>query len=350
MPLLAALTLAMILAAPALARAAPAPAGAAPPRAVRALAASSGAVPATTASPGAARSTRASWGRPVRGAVARAFSYGSDPFRAGQHRGTDFAAPPGSEARAACSGVVVTARPGLVTLRCGPWRVTHLPLGSVSVDEGASVRTGRLIGSVGFSSEHRGLHLGVRRAGDRFAYVDPLTFLGGRTTAPPTVPPPRTVRVPRSGPGGAGPSGSPAPVAAAPPAPVPASLPAAALVAPPALASPPAAVVAQPAPMSPPVAGGVSPPATSLHGPSARVPASRSAAAGVSPPESRFSAPNSVPDGRVRSLPSADGDGLAPWPAWVGLVLLLVGAVGGGVRVRVHRGRARVSSPVPSAR
>jgi hypothetical protein len=228
----------------------------------------------------------------VPAAVARPFAYGSDPFRAGQHRGVDFAAPPGSEARAACSGVVATARPGLVTLRCGPWRVTHLPLGSVSVAEGASVRAGRVIGSVGFSSEHRGLHLGVRRTGDRFAYVDPLTFLGGRTTAPPTVPPPRTVRVPRSGPSGARPSGSPAPAPASPPA-----------------------------------------------------------AAGVSSPESRLSAPHSaLGSSRVRSLSPVDDGGLAPWPAWVGLALLLVGAVGGGVRVRARRARAGAAAPLPSAR
>jgi hypothetical protein len=263
------------------------------------------------------------WRRPVPVAVARPFVYGSDPFRAGQHRGVDFAAPPGSEARAACSGVVATARPGLVTLRCGPWRVTHLPLGSVSVAEGAVVRAGRVIGSVGFSSEHRGLHLGVRRAGDRFAYVDPLTFLGGRTTAPPTVPPPRTVRVPRSGPGPARPSGSPAPVADAPPAPVP--------------ASPPGVPV--------------SPPAPSALAPSAPVPASPPAAAGVPSRATRLSAPHSALDSsRVRSLSPAGDGGLAPWPAWVGLALLLVGAVGGGVRVRVRRARAGAAAPVPSAR
>ena len=113
---------------------------------------------------------------------------------------------PARAVRAACSGVVVTARPGVVTLRCGPWRVTHLPLGSVSVAVGASVRAGRVVGTVGASGEHRGLHLGVRREGDRFAYVDPLPFLTGRTTAPPTVPPPRTTRIPRSGPGSARPS------------------------------------------------------------------------------------------------------------------------------------------------
>ena len=68
----------------------------------------------------------------------RAFAYGPDPFRRGWHRGVDLAGAPGTAVRAACSGTVVTARAvagaeGVVTLLCGRWRVTHLPLIAIDV-------------------------------------------------------------------------------------------------------------------------------------------------------------------------------------------------------------------------
>src|SRR4051812_9401245 len=88
----------------------------------------------------------AAWQRPVPGAVARPFAYSpSAPFRARQHRGAALAARLGTRVRAACAGEVVTARlgapgasagagappgAGVVTLRCGRWRVTALPLAS----------------------------------------------------------------------------------------------------------------------------------------------------------------------------------------------------------------------------
>ena len=74
------------------------------------------------------------WQRPVPGEVARPFTFArSAPFRAGAHRGIDLRARVGSRARAACAGVVAAAGPRVVTLRCGPWRVTALPLSSVFV-------------------------------------------------------------------------------------------------------------------------------------------------------------------------------------------------------------------------
>jgi hypothetical protein len=288
---------------------------------------------------------RPSWRRPVHAAVARPFAYRADePFRAGGHRGVDFAAAPGTPVRAACAGEVATARPGLVTLRCGAWRVTHLPLASVAVVEGAAVRAGVTLGTVGVSGEHVGLHVGVRRAGDRFAYVDPLAFFRDRTTAPPVVPAPRTSRVPRSGPGR--PSASPALVPQPRPAPVP--------------AAPPAAAPASPvtvAPASPRAVVLATPPAAAPASPVTVAPASPRAAAPASPPAAVRDSPRALktaplvgPAGEVRVLSSAGGRGLAPWPAWVGLALVLVGAVGGGVRVRARRARARVSAPVASAR
>jgi hypothetical protein len=212
----------------------------------------------------------------VPGSVSRAFAYGPDPFRAGWHRGIDLSARPGAVVRAACAGRVSTARPGLVTLRCGPWRVTHLPVATVSVERGEVVAAGRPLGTLGAAAGHTGLHLGVRRAGERFGYVDPLQFLGGPWRRP--VPP----GGPRRGP----------PVPRAGPRPAP----------------PPVSPRADPAP--------------------------------------RASAP--VPVGVRVFVPTGVG-ALAPWPAWAGLALLLLGAAGGGVRIGARRRRARVRAAVRSA-
>jgi len=230
----------------------------------------------------------AAWQRPVPGPVARPFTYSpSAPFRAGAHRGADLAARSGTAVRAACAGAVVTAQlgavggtigAGVVTLRCGRWRVTALPLASLAVRVGEHVRAGAPIGRVGTMTGHTGLHVGVRRASDRFAYVDPLPLLGSERRPPVGV-------LPRQG-----------PRVAAPPRTAPA----------PRVAAPPRAA---------PVPRGAGPP--------------RYAPA----------------EGRVR-VPAG---GLAPWPAWVGLALLAVGAVGGGVRIRVRRTRARAPTAVPSA-
>jgi Peptidase family M23 len=150
---------------------------------------------------------------PVAGPVEREFDPGR-PFEAGRHRGVDLAAAPGTPVRAACGGFVAFAgrigASGIVTLRCGPWRVTHMPLATLTVRAGASISSGARIGTVAASSDHAGLHLGVRRDGTRFGYVDPLRFLArpttpvplgrapraGRPSRPPTI-----VRPPRAAPG-----------------------------------------------------------------------------------------------------------------------------------------------------
>lgn len=210
---------------------------------------------------------------PVPGDVVREFAYAGDPFARGRHRGIDLAATPGSRVRAACSGRVTFAgRAGAngraVTVRCGEWSVTHLPLRDVAVRAGAHVVTGAPIGTVGTVPGHTGLHLGMRRASDRFGYVDPAQLLhepprhappvGPRTSARRHLPPP--------------PHPAPLPFA---PDPRPALLP--------------------------------------------------SAARAVSRPGS------SPATHRPRT-------GLAPWPAWAGLALLLVGAAGAGA-ARVRRTR-----------
>ena len=127
---------------------------------------------------------------PVSGDVVRAFDYAGDPFAPGHHRGLDLAAAPRTPVRAACSGRVTFAgRAGAsgraVTVRCGAWSVTHLPLATVATRAGATLVAGAPLGSAAGSRAHAGLHLGVRRADDRFGYVDPAPLLHD---APPSAP------------------------------------------------------------------------------------------------------------------------------------------------------------------
>jgi hypothetical protein len=125
---------------------------------------------------------------PVAGPVSEGFDPGR-PFEGGRHRGVDFAAAPGTRVRAACTGTVAFAgrigADGIVTLRCGPWRVTHMPLATISARAGTAVSRGAPLGSAASSSDHAGLHLGVRRDGTRFGYVDPLRFMAGPATPVP---------------------------------------------------------------------------------------------------------------------------------------------------------------------
>ena len=226
----------------------------------------------------------AGWRAPVPGEVTRPFDLGADPFEAGRHRGADLAARPGTVVRAPCAGPVAFAGHAgssgrVVTLRCGVWRVTHMPLASIAVRAGAAVGRGEALGTVATSPDHGGLHLGVRREGTRFGYTDPVRFLtpAGAPTAPPlgraprpappTRPPPRPPAIPRRAP-------HPRPVVAPRP-----------IVAPRRILAP------RPADSNP----------------GARAP-------------------------------------FAPWPAWLGLALVLAGA---GLRLR---GRARADrGPMPAA-
>jgi hypothetical protein len=215
------------------------------------------------------------WAAPVAGDVTRGFAVGPNPFAGGQHRGADFAAPPGATVRAACGGAVVVAgRVGtsgrVVTIRCGPWRVTHQPLAEVAVAAGGRVARGARIGTVAPSRSHAGLHLGVRRDGRRFGYVDPLRFLGAERP-PPVVPSPRGAR------------------------------------------RPPAPRIAPP-----------------LPGRRVTASALRATAPGPAP---------AAPAAGAGRVP------FAPWPVWVGLGLLVAGAVGAGVRWRPLRRR----EPLPRA-
>jgi hypothetical protein len=161
------------------------------------------------------------WLRPVPGELARPFSYSrAAPFAAGAHRGADLAAPPGTPVRAACAGSVLHAgRVALlgrvVSVRCGSRRVSYMPLAGLAVRAGQRVATGAPLGTV--AAGHGGLHLGVRRAGDRFGYVDPLALLAPeRPVAPRALPTRGPHGRPRAAPPVAAPVPAPAPVAASP--------------------------------------------------------------------------------------------------------------------------------------
>jgi Peptidase family M23 len=132
----------------------------------------------------------AAWRPPVGGGVTRGFDVGSDPFAAGRHRGADLRAGAGTPVRAPCRGRVAVAgrvggSGGVVTVLCGRWRVSHMPLSAIGVRPGAAVSRGVVLGTVARSRAHAGLHLGVRRDGARFGYVDPLRFLDTARPAPP---------------------------------------------------------------------------------------------------------------------------------------------------------------------
>jgi murein DD-endopeptidase MepM/ murein hydrolase activator NlpD len=136
---------------------------------------------------------------PVGGGVAAGFDVGPNPFAGGQHRGADLRAAPGVPVRAACGGrVVVAGRVGssgpLVTIRCGRWRVTHMPMATIAVRAGAVIPRGTRLGTVGASHDHAGLHLGVRRDGRRFGYVDPVPLFSSPPVTPPPVRPRRLDR------------------------------------------------------------------------------------------------------------------------------------------------------------
>jgi hypothetical protein len=130
---------------------------------------------------GAWAAPRAAWQWPVRGAVVQRFSYSrARAFAAGARRGIDVAAAPGAHVGAACGGRVtfagrVPAGGRGVTVRCGGLVATHLGLGRLAVRRGAVVAPGTRLGKLGAGGR---LRLGARRAGDRFAYLDPAALLG----------------------------------------------------------------------------------------------------------------------------------------------------------------------------
>jgi hypothetical protein len=161
----------------------------------------------------------AAWRWPLRGEVRRPFAVqAAAPYVAGQHRGIDVAAPPGSVVRATCGGRVrfagrVGRSGGVVSVRCGLLVATYLELGTVRVARGRRVPAGAPIGTVGAEAH---LHLGARRVGGD--YVDPLSLLRGPAASPPSL-------GPAPAPERRVPEGAPPPVAAPVPAAEPAGVP-----------------------------------------------------------------------------------------------------------------------------
>jgi hypothetical protein len=193
----------------------------------------------------------------------------------------------------------VGASGGVVTLLCGHWRVTQMPLATITAHLGTTVAPGDHLGTVARSRDHGGLHLGARRDGTRFGYVDPLRFLRVTTTTPP-------------------------PLGRAPRARRPT---------PPAGEMPERGRTRTTAPLTSP-----------LPRPIATRPTEP-----VSPSRGRLVSPSPAVGRGVVSPRggAAAGTRLAPWPVWVGLALVLGGA-GVGVRWRGTRrtrtlGRVRAS-------
>ena len=162
------------------------------------------------------------WVWPLRGDVITHYRNGGDPYAAGQHRGIDIAGPAGAPVVAAAGGVVRFAGSagysGLtvgVRTADGRYDTSYLHLSSISVHEGARVAAGRRLGTVGTTGRRSAarphLHFGVRDAGSRHAYHDPLDFL----------PPPARLRpAPRGTPTPVGAPARPSPAPLRHPAPV----------------------------------------------------------------------------------------------------------------------------------
>jgi hypothetical protein len=128
------------------------------------------------------------WSWPVEGEVMTGYRNGDDPYAGGQHRGIDIAADAGTPVAAAAAGTVrfagVAGSSGLtVSVRTSDEALdtSYLHLSAVAVRKGEKVDAGQRLGAVGTSgrrsAEAPHLHFGVRDAGSRHAYHDPLSYL-----------------------------------------------------------------------------------------------------------------------------------------------------------------------------
>ena len=177
---------------------------------------------------------QAEWVWPVKGEVITPYRNGTDPYATGQHRGIDIAASLGTPVVAAAGGDVrfagTAGSSGLtISIRTGDgYDTSYLHLSALSVRAGAQVSPGDRIGAVGTTGTRSAtaphLHFGVRDAGTRHGYRDPLSFL----TAPPMAPepnPPATAPAPAPDPASPAPAPAPTGVASPRATPIPRSTP-----------------------------------------------------------------------------------------------------------------------------
>lgn len=140
--------------------------------------------PATPAPPAASSPGAPGFQWPVRGDILRRFG----PVSLGErNNGINIGAPAGSAVSASLGGRVAyvgDAIPGagttvLIMHRDG-WRTVYSHLGSTTVNDGADVRAGQQIGTVGLTAGdgRPSMHFETRKMqGDEAAAVDPLTVL-----------------------------------------------------------------------------------------------------------------------------------------------------------------------------
>jgi hypothetical protein len=136
----------------------------------------------------------AAWTWPVDGPVLRPFSFGSDPYAAGQHRGIDIGSPTGSTVVAPAggtvsfAGTVPTGGKTVTILTPTGYAATLVHLGSIRVLRGTTIEEGSAVGTVGPSGvpdiAEPYVYLGIRVASDDQGYLDPLLFLPPRPQLP----------------------------------------------------------------------------------------------------------------------------------------------------------------------
>jgi hypothetical protein len=170
------------------------------------------------------------WRWPVAGQVLTAYRNGGGPYAGGQHRGIDIASPVGTPVGAATSGTVRFAgiagssgRTVSVRTADGRYDVSYLHLATIDVRRGQRVDAGNRLGTVGTTGRRSAaaahLHFGVRDAGSRHGYHDPMDFLSA-PPGPGTSPKPTPVPVTHPRPVRVSPHPAPGPVRVPAPSPV----------------------------------------------------------------------------------------------------------------------------------
>jgi hypothetical protein len=133
---------------------------------------------------------------PVDGRLLQEFTFDpAAPYAAGQHRGVDIAAAPGSSILAPLSGTVTFAgtapsHGAIVTIRTEDGlAISLMQLGSVVVTLGARVERGDVIGTLGSGGQAGSspphVHLSVRITSTEHGYLDPERLLRPRDAASP---------------------------------------------------------------------------------------------------------------------------------------------------------------------